>query len=154
MYYLLIIAVVVIWGTGSFFGKLATGYNNPTFVTVCANVLYFVFSLPLLLVLLKNGGSSMGKFDLSITALFPIVAIGVLGLLGGWLYFTALSKGPGVPVIALTALYPVVSMLFLFGLLGERVSRNQAVGLILIFIGLVIFLWGKEEAGGGIVSSE
>ena len=147
MYYLLIVMVVVIWGVGSFLGKLATSYNNPTFVTVCSNVLYFIFSMPLLLILLKNE-ESMGKFDLSFAALWPIVGIGVLGLSGEWFYFTALSKGPGVPVIALTALYPLVSMLFLLGLLGERVSRNQSVEVVLIFIGLVIFLWDKKEVGG------
>ena len=145
MYYLLIILIVIIWGVGSFAGKLATEYNNPTFVTVCSTGLYFVFSLPLLLLLLKNEGA-MGKFDLSLNALWPIIAIGILGLTGEWFYFTALSKGPGVPVISLTALYPVVSMILLFGILGERVSGRQGLGLVLIFAGLVIFLWDKEAA--------
>ena len=144
MYYILIITTVTAWGVGSFLGKIATDYNNPTFITVCSNVLYFVFSIPLMLFLLRSDGA-VGKFDFSLNALWPIVAIGMLGLLGEWVYFNALAKGPGAPVIALTALYPVVSMLLLISLLGERFSRNQGIGLIFIFVGLVIFLWSREE---------
>ena len=88
----------------------------------------------------------MGKLDFSFNAFWPIVGIGMLGLFGEWVFLNALSRGPGAPVIALTALYPVVSMLLLVGLLGERVSRSQGIGLAFIFIGLVVFLWSKEEA--------
>ena len=144
MYYLLIIMTVTVWGFSCFLSKMATGYNNPTFVTVCSNVLYFVFSIPLLLVLLRSD-ELMGKLDFSFNAFWPIVGLGMLGLFGEWFFLNALARGPGAPVIALTALYPVVSMLLLVGLLGERVSRNQGIGLAFIFIGLVVFLWSKEE---------
>ena len=78
--------------------------------------------------------------------MWPIAVIGILGIIGELFYYNALDRGPGAPVIALTALYPLVSMLLFFSLLGERLSRNQEIGLILICVGLVIFLWdGKTD---------
>ena len=136
--------VTIAWGVWAVLSKVASGYNNPIIIMMGAKIGYLIFLVPLLLALVKKEGL-MENINFSVNALWPIAAIGLIGVLGEWTFYNALERGPSIPVIALSALYPIVSTFLLFGLFGERISGNQIVGLVILCIGMVIFLWGKEK---------
>ena len=144
MYYFLIFLAIITWGVWAFLGKVAADYNNATVVTLGTNIGYFLFSLPLFFLLFKKDGS-IGKIDFSFSAVWPVIAVAILGVAAKWIFYSAFERGPGTPVVALTALYPVVSTLLLFFILGERVSKNQVAGLVIICLGMMVFLWDKES---------
>src|SRR5947207_5418779 len=57
---------------------------------------------------------------------------GIVTCLGNVAYYDALGRGEKVATVAaLTALYPLVTVLLAVGLLGERLSGVQIFGLIL-----------------------
>ncbi len=65
----------------------------------------------------------------------------IAGLLGGagYIFFTkALEAGKASIVIPLTALYPAVTAVIAFILLGEHIKPTQAVGLILALVAAVL----------------
>lgn len=144
MYYALIIATILIWGTWAFLGKVAAQYNNSTIVTIGTNVGYFIFSLFLLIDGIRDA-NVFKKINYTIPAILPILLIGLLGVTAKWTFYSALEKGPSAPVIALTALYPIISLILACFFLNEEISFRQCISFCTITIGMVIFMWSKSE---------
>lgn len=58
--------------------------------------------------------------------------------IGCLFYFIAASKGKIIPVVTLTALYPLVTILLACLLLNEVVSTKQWVGIILAVMAILL----------------
>jgi transporter family protein len=67
------------------------------------------------------------------------VITGMLGFGGAIFYLFALSRGPVGLVAVSTALYPALTILLAWLLLGEPLTPRQGVGLVFALIALVLF---------------
>jgi drug/metabolite transporter (DMT)-like permease len=67
-----------------------------------------------------------------------VVAIGAVDLTATGLYGVATTMGALSVVSVVGSLYPVVTVLLARGVLGERISRIQAVGVSLAFTGVAL----------------
>lgn len=72
----------------------------------------------------------------------PIVAIGLLEIVGALLYLRALGIGPLSVVVVLAALYPGVTVLLARVVLGQRLGRIGAVGMLGALAAVVLILLG------------
>ena len=64
---------------------------------------------------------------------------GILGFSGAIFYLFAISRGPVGLVAVSTALYPGLTVLLAWLLLGEPVTLKQGIGLVFALIALVLF---------------
>ncbi len=79
------------------------------------------------------------------TGLAVAMAAGALGTLGYvFLVLSLEAGGPASLVIPLTALYPAVTALLAVGLLKERISAEQALGVVLAV--LAIYLLSRSPS--------
>ena len=69
--------------------------------------------------------------------LLPIVAIGVLDMLGNAFYLLAVQTGQLAIAATLSSLYPVTTVILATVLLGERVTRDHAVGIAVAALAIV-----------------
>lgn len=58
--------------------------------------------------------------------------------IGCLFYFIAASKGKIITVVTLTALYPVITILFAYLLLKETINLHQALGIALAFVAIIL----------------
>lgn len=70
------------------------------------------------------------------------VWLGVIGAAAPLAYWIALSQDLLVFVVAITSLYPAVTVLLARILLNERLASLQRVGIVLAVAGLTLITWG------------
>jgi drug/metabolite transporter (DMT)-like permease len=97
-----------------------------------ADVAVLVVAFAILRPPLPRDGPSLG----------PIAAVGVLDLLANLLFVLAASRGLLSVVGVLGSLYPVVTVILARSLLGERLSRMQARGVLITLTGVVALAAG------------
>ena len=66
------------------------------------------------------------------------IAAGAIGTLGTIAYYLALEKGRASIVVPLTALYPGITILLSFLVLGENITFYQGVGIIMAMASMVL----------------
>lgn len=66
------------------------------------------------------------------------VLTGIAYGLGCLFYFIAASKGKIVNVVTLTALYPLITILFALLFLKETIHLKQALGILLALVAIVL----------------
>jgi transporter family protein len=135
---------IVMWGLWGFFGKLALQRQMaPTTLFVAEVFISAICAVPLFLaVYCSNNGFSVQHVSWNY---FGLASGGALAL-GLFFYYLALEKGPVSVVVALTSIYPVISVLLSFMVLNERPSASQWVGVILVTAGAFLLLSGPIGA--------
>ncbi len=74
-------------------------------------------------------------------SLFFLVVSGIIaGLLGMWSYFKALKCGEASRVVPIVGAYPLFAFLFALLFLGEKLTLQKALGVLLVVSG--VFLLG------------
>lgn len=128
---------ILMWGLWGFFGKLALERRmSPLTVFLAEIMVSALFAVPLLL-LLRRGQAGAQEYA-------PWNVFGVLsgaGLaLGLLFYYFALEKAEASVIVPLTSVYPVVSVLLGYFVLGERLRPAQWLGVALVVLGVVLLL--------------
>ena len=77
----------------------------------------------------------------------PAILTGIFGGIGLYFYFAAARQGPIAVVSALTALYPVVTVLLAALFLGERLCWTQILGIILAVAAACLLSITPESTG-------
>ena len=75
--------------------------------------------------------------------MWPLLAIGLIDTLANGLFAVASSVGPLVIVAVLASVYPVATLVLARQLHGERLSRIQAIGVGLAFLGVCAVVGGR-----------
>ena len=129
------IASLVMWGLWGVVIKLASEGRHWAVVYVGANTAALAASL-IVALHYKDQFLSTGLSGVAIAFL-----AGVFGTLGYLFLIYALGpgRGKGGVVIALTALYPAVTAVLAWLLLGEHLSLRQAIGIAMA-VTAVVFL--------------
>jgi len=122
---------LLLWGVWAFLPKLTMQYINPKSAVVyealggllvAAVVLVFVGFRP----------------ETHVRGVTLALITGVLGLLGAFGYLYAVSKGPVALISTMTALYPIVTIILAYLVLGEPVTMKQGIGLIMALIAIIL----------------
>lgn len=120
------------WGAGIFFEAIVARRLSSlslAFWSLLLSVLVSSLYAPFVLNDLRN---------LTFSLLVFIVFIGLVGLFSGTLvYYEALKKGNRVLVATIASSFPAVTVLISVIFLKERISLNQLVAIIIIFVGII-----------------
>ena len=121
----------VAWGLWGFIPKLTTGYISPR-----SAIVYEVFGG--ILVGLGALYSLSFRLELIPRGIALGTTTGLLGFLGGLGFLYAVSKGPVTPVVALTGLYPALSIILALLILHEPIALKQGIGIVLALIAMFL----------------
>jgi len=129
---LLVLGNILFWGFWGFFSKLAVqkiGFQAGFYysITLLAFITTYLFLTNQLLPLKTDSGGI-------IFALFAGISGGTASIL---LYFL-LRENPAALVIAVTSLYPIVTLALSMFFLKETLTLNQTLGFILALAALVL----------------
>ena len=112
------------WGLWGVFSKLASNYSRPRQTLLFQAVGVVVFAVMVLF---------MERFQIQRS---PIgfgwsLAAGFINFAGFLAFFAAIEKGKVSTIIALSSLYPVVTILLSILLLHEKITRREGLGIAL-----------------------
>lgn len=129
---LLVLGNIVFWGLWGFFSKLAVskiGFHAGLYyaITLFAFITtYLIFTKQLLPLNLNSQG-----------ILFALLA-GISGGTATIFLYLLLGKNPAGLVVAVTALYPIVTLILSMIFLKESLTLPQTVGFILAMAALIL----------------
>jgi transporter family protein len=113
---------VVAWGVWGVFSKLAANYSRPRQTLLFQVVGVMAFGLVVL---------SMERFQIAWTpqGFAWSVAAGFVNFIGFLAFFAAVEKGKVSTVIAMSSLYPVITIVLSMLFLHEKVSSREGLGI-------------------------
>lgn len=130
-YYPSLIALCL-YGAWGYWGARAANFINPLSITFYSSLGVLVSGV-LALVLLNF------KPELSVKG-------GLYGLLNGVangvaciFFIIALRRGPAMPVVLITSMYPVITLLLSIFFLKQGLSLKQTLGMVFAMIALILF---------------
>ncbi len=131
-----VLGTVVAFGVAGFMRKLAIDRIHPYQLQVVAG---FVYGCTLPVWLWVIGRSSL-IVSVDRVGVGYGVACMVMNMLGAVMLGNLLksSESPGV-ITALTAMYPVVTGLLCWGLLGEEYTLRKLIAIVLMLLGVALF---------------
>jgi len=125
----------ILWGIAPVFEKLGLINISPlaglTIRTAAATILL------ILIVMFTDVHTEILRAD-SRTVTFLIMSGIVAGLLGMWSYFRAMKYCEASRVVPIVGSYPLFAFLFSLLLLGEQITLQKGIGVILIVSGVVL----------------
>jgi len=136
-WFLSALTALILWGLWAFFPKLSLKYISP------ASSVFFeavgVFVVGLLVAWRLGGGIEFHPRG----ALFAVLT-GVFGTIGLYFFFSAVKEGPISVISAITALYPLVTVILAALFLGERLGIQQMLGIFFALVAAFLLSWSPE----------
>lgn len=133
------LGVVGLWGAGLYYAKVAYGVDPTASPGWDGNYLA-ANAIAVAAILLPYGlWSTKGKLG-SAKDLLPALFPTALFVLGDVTLFRAINTGPASIVTPLSALYPVVTLVYVVPILKERIAGAQKAALGLTFVAIVLVL--------------
>lgn len=126
----IILAIVAAAGFGVANLSVALGSAFNVTTTLVSNSLTVLIIYTVAALLLRQMPKAGGR------ALMGIVAIGLLGFAANLCFALASTIAPLTVVAVLASLYPVITVLLGWRILGEHLQRIQIVGVIAVFLGV------------------
>jgi transporter family protein len=121
-WFLYSLLTLLCWGLWGVFSGLASAYSRPrqTLIFQAVGVIAVVLVV-----------FSMEHFQVQRTAagFWWSVAAGAINFVGFLAFFAAVEKGKVSTVIALSSLYPVVTIILSILLLHERITKREGLGI-------------------------
>lgn len=122
------LASMVLWGLWGFAGKVAVDGQGWSSAFTMASISAILVTL---------GFFAYRRPPITEISWYAIAA-GAIGTLGTIAYYLALEKGRASMVVPLTALYPGITILLSFVVLGEKVTFYQGIGILLAMASMVM----------------
>ncbi len=136
----LALLVASIWGIAPIFEKLSLVKASPFTVIT----LRFIFTTTVVVVISLVTGRYRELSALDGKTVLWIVLAGVLGgIIGLFVYFVALKEGLTSRIVPIAATFPLFTALYAFIFLGENITVQRLLGIVLIVIGLVVLNWNS-----------
>lgn len=126
-----ILITIIAWGIGGIFTKLASNEMNPVMMSIITTTIYMV-ALPIII--------STFKVNLAVNFIgfvYAIISSICLGA-GSLSYMFALQKGSAGEITAVSATYPVITMLLSFVFLSEEMTLKKIIGCLLAVTSIYI----------------
>ena len=127
----------LLWGTAPVFEKLGLVKISPlaglTIRTVTVTIILMV------IVFFTDMAKEIVRVEAR-TLFFLVVSAIIAGLLGLWSYFKALKCWEASRVVPIVGAYPLFAFLFALLFLGEKLTLQKVLGVLLVVSG--VFLLG------------
>lgn len=136
---LLLMLATILWGIWGIADKLALEQAHP-FTVQWMYAVPYVIAIPVFF-WLSFRTQPENNFDM--TTFFWAVVASVSSIMALALMLFAMRSQPASLAVAITAVYPLVTMLIAVFLKMETFSVQKLVGMVLIIGGLVVLLWQK-----------
>jgi transporter family protein len=123
----------LLWGVWGLLGKLASrtlGHRQLVFASLAGYLLVFI--------VVAARGWGKGVFSGGNPGLWLALATGLCSGVAYLFFYLAIARGEASRIVTITALYPVVTVLLAFLVLGEAVSLRKIAGLLFAIAGLVL----------------
>jgi bacterial/archaeal transporter family protein len=131
------ILTVLLWGVWGFESKVALAKLSP----MLNQVLFTLGLVPLVMSVSLSKQAMAGTNKLR-GAVFALTT-GMLGGVGNVTFFEALAHdGKASTVVPITGLYPLFTVVTALPLLGEKLNRVQAIGIILAVLAILLLSSG------------
>jgi bacterial/archaeal transporter family protein len=121
-----------LYGAWGYWGARASSFINPlsiTFYSSLGVLLSGIFAL--VLINFKPDLSTQG----SVYGLLNGLANGV----GCIFFILALQKGPAMPVVLITSMYPLITLILCIVFLKQGITGKQALGMFFAILALLLF---------------
>ena len=126
------LVALCLYGAWGYWGARAATFINPLSITFYSSLGVLVSGvLALFLLDFKPELSSKG----SMYGLLNGLANGIACIF----FIVALRKGPAMPVVLITSMYPLITLLLCMIFLKQTVTLKQSLGMIFAIIALVLF---------------
>lgn len=137
------LAVAAIWGLSPIFEKMSLKDASTTVVMT----IRLVFISAVIAVFAVATGKTPEMFQVSGKTLTLILVSGLLGgVIGLFMFFSALKQGDASYVIPIAATAPLFTALYAWVLLGEKITTMRLAGIALISIGAaLVYLTDKAR---------
>lgn len=123
------------------FGKIGLANVDSNIATAIRAGIMFLFMTGVILA--QGKFSQVPEVFQNHKALFYIVLSGIVGALSWLFYFLALKFGTVSQVVPIDRLSIVFALILAIFILGEKVTINSVVGIVLIVIGSIVIALGK-----------
>lgn len=132
---LLGIAVFAAVGYNLTLGKLAGGYN-PVFIVNVQNLIGSILFLPIFLILDLRTFTGLSH---SLHSVLPVVELSIFASCGAFILFAFAVRYMGVSkAVVFTNCVPILTAVFAFMLVGDRLSLQNLIGMIIVIAGLFL----------------
>ena len=125
------LGALFVWGFWGFIPKLTTTYLEPKSAIVYEVLGALILGLIVL-------AASQFKVETHPIGIAFAMTTGMLGFIGAFFFLQAVSKGPVTLVAAVSALYPIVSILLAVFFLHESITFRQAVAISLAVLAMIL----------------
>ena len=142
-WFLLASIALIFFGITGITQKLSTDYVSFEYSFVWFSIAFVFISIVIL--------AGVHHLDWRLTpGIFVLAAIGgLLNGLGALTSFAALEKGgKAAIVVPIINLYPLVTIVGAWVFLGERLSRVQAIGIVLALVSVILLAQERADVGG------
>lgn len=130
--FLIVLSIISLWGLWGFFSKLAVQKIS------LQTSLWTSISLTLIITAFLFFTNQLVPFKKDFSGIAFAVLAGIFSALGSILFYILLGKKPVGLLIAITALYPLITILLATMFLKESLTLTKIVGLIFAIIALFI----------------
>ncbi len=139
MYGVLIAFVVAcIWGLNPIFEKLSLKGASPLSVIT----IRFIFTTFCLVLFTFITGKSHQVFNVDKITLFWILLSGIVGgMIGLFLYLTALQIEDASKIIPIVATFPMFTAIYAYLFLKEDLNMLKIMGICFVIIGAILINW-------------
>lgn len=110
--------------------SVALGSAANVTTTLVSNSLVVLVIYGVAALVLKQAPRASGR------SLVGIIAIGILGISANLCFALASTVAPLTVVAVLASLYPVITVILGWRILGEHLKRLQILGVVAVFIGV------------------
>ena len=122
---------LIMWGLWGFFPKLSTNYISPKSALVYEVLGSMIVGI---LIFFLVGF----KPEVHTKGIIFAVLTGIAATLGTLFFLYAVSRGKASITMAITVLYPLITIALAFFILHESISVKQGIGMLLALIAIVL----------------
>lgn len=120
---------LMLYGLWGFLGAKASQFTN-------AKTVFIISCTGSMIIAILMGTFASTRFELSPHGLFFGLLTGLSTGLGTFMFMNALQRGPAIPIVMITALYPMVTVLLTFLFLKQGITTKQIFGVMFSMIAI------------------
>lgn len=131
--FLTALATLFFWGFGNFIAKIASNISGGRAVFWDR-----IGSLIIVFVLVLIVGEGTRKFSFTWQQAMLGILVGVFTGIGTYLFYQLLSKNSASWTVAITSVYPIVTIIFALIFLHEKLKTREVAGIVLGLISVYL----------------
>ncbi|MCL2068166.1 MAG: DMT family transporter [Treponema sp.] len=138
--YIYMFGAALSWVTYSLLTRTLSGRRSRIFIVFWQSVAGFIGFIPFSMLELKQWGA------VNTPIIFHLLFLGICCSALGYLFYVQAIDGLGVSVCAIFInIIPVITVIFGFIMLGDRLTLLQWLGAVLVISGVYLSIWEKKR---------